>query len=209
VGDEATVGGEVVAGDNIQPQENFAQPLTVVENEKGKGRKHDKLSVVLVAETVAACLIAGGIFLTNVLMPDSAINTFINSLTATEQSEAAYSDFTLSPIVSTLSDAQITVTDDGVLCFTDQTSIYPVCGGTITSITQNDNLYTVEIAHTSQFTSVFTGLDSVYYEVGDTLYSNLPFAYSNGNNEVQCSMYDGDTLLNCYYLSGALPVWKA
>ncbi|MDE6372971.1 MAG: hypothetical protein K2L72_00560, partial [Clostridia bacterium] len=63
--------------------------------------------------------------------------------------------------------------------------------------------------HTSKFSSVITGLDTVYAGVGENVKSNLPFAYSNGENEVRVSMYDGDTLLNCYTLSGAVPVWNS
>ena len=69
--------------------------------------------------------------------------------------------------------------------------------------------YTVNIAHTSKFVSVITGLDTVYAAEGDEVKSNLPFAYSKGENEVRISMYDGDTLLNCYTLSGAVPVWNS
>ena len=32
--------------------------------------------------------------------------------------------------------------------------------------------------------------------------------YSDGQSEVRVSMYDGDTLLNCYTLSGVVPVWN-
>jgi hypothetical protein len=171
--------------------------------------KKDKTGVILFAETVAACLIAGGIFLTNILMPQSAINTFVNSLTATKETEAAYSDFTLTSVVSELSDAEVTLTSDGVICFTDKTLVYPVCGGEVASITESNGLYTVKIAQTSTFSSVVTGLSQVYSQVGESVAANLPFAYSGGENEVRVSMYDGQTLLNCYTLSGVVPVWNS
>ncbi len=166
-------------------------------------------SKIVFIEAVAACLIAGGIFVTNMLVQNTAINTFMGSLTAVKQQEAAYTDFTLTSVVSELSDAEITQTEDGVLCFTDEASVYPVCKGEIKKITENEGVFTVEIAHTSTFTSVVSGLSTVYSGVGDTVASNLPFAYSDGNTEVRVAMYDGETLLNCYKLSGAVPVWNS
>lgn len=164
---------------------------------------------IIIAETAAACLLAAGIFLTNVFVPDTAINTFMGGLTAVKAKEASYNQFKLTSVVSELSDADVAVTDDGVIHFTETAAVYPVCDGEVASVTENDSLYTVKIAHTSKFVSVITGLDTVYVAVGDEVKSNLPFAFSNGANEVRVSMYDGDTLLNCYTLSGAVPVWNS
>lgn len=194
----------VPRGDYIQT-ENLTEP-PVVKPEKAK---RDGSGAILIAEAVAACLIAGGIFVTNVFVPDTAINTFITSLTAVEKPEAAYTDFKLTSVVSELSDAEISVTADGVITFTDRTSVYPVCEGKISSVTQSDGIYTVQIAHTSTFKSVITGLSTVYASLGDSVQANIPFAYSDGENEVRVSMYDGETLLNCYTLSGAVPVWNS
>ncbi len=164
---------------------------------------------ILIAETAAACLLAAGIFLTNVFVPNTAINTFMGGLTAVKEKEAAYNQFKLTSVVSEISDADIAVTDDGVIHFTQKCSVYPVCDGEVASVTQTDGSYTVKIAHTSKFTSVITGLDTVYAGEGEEVKSNLPFAYSKGEKEVCVSMYDGNTLLNCYTLSGAVPVWNS
>jgi hypothetical protein len=141
-------------------------------------------------------------------MPESAINTFINNLTAVKETEAAYTDFTLTSPVSELSDAEVT-TYNGVICFTAKTLVYPVCGGEVESVNYDNGLYSVKIAHTSTFSSVVTGLTTVYSAVGDSVNANIPFAYSGGENEVRVSMYDGETLLNCYTLAGVVPVWNA
>ncbi len=164
---------------------------------------------IIIAETAAACLLAAGIFLTNVFVPNTAINTFMGGLTAVKTKEASYNQFKLTSVVSELSDASVAVTDDGVIHFTEKAAVYPVCDGEVASVTETDSLYTVKIAHTSKFTSVITGLDTVYAKAGDQVKSNLPFGYSKGENEVRVAMYDGDTLLNCYTLSGAVPVWNS
>ena len=87
--------------------------------------------------------------------------------------------------------------------------MYPVCAGKIASVTKNGETFTVEIAHTSTFTSVITGLTDVYSAKGTSVQANIPFAYSEGEQEVQVSMYDNGTLLNCYTLSGVVPVWNS
>ncbi|MGN1372618.1 MAG: hypothetical protein ACI4VK_01065 [Candidatus Coproplasma sp.] len=172
-------------------------------------KKKDKLGVVIICEAVAACLIAAGIFLCNFFIPNTAINTFVGNLTAIETKETSYKEFTLTSPVSETSDATVSATAEGVLHFTEKTSVYPLCDGEIASISQTDGIYTVKIEHTSTFCSVVTGLDTVYAQVGEQVKGNLPFAYSNGENEVRISMYDGETLLNCYTLTGAVPVWNS
>ncbi len=171
-------------------------------------KQKDGAGKIIMAEAVAACLIAAGIFLTNIFVPDTVINAFMGNLTAVKEKEASYKEFTLSPVVSSLSDAEVAVSADGVIHFTDKTSVYPICGGEVSSVVRENGMYTVKIAHTSSFSSVFTGLDTVYVAEGDEVRSNVPFAYSEGNSEVKVSMFDGETLLNNYTLSGAVPVWK-
>lgn len=195
-----------------QPYENngFVETEDLTAPVKQK-KKMGLAGKIIIAETAAACLLAAGIFLTNVFVPNTAINTFVGGLTAVKSSntEAAYNQFKLTSVVSELSDADVAVTDDGVIHFTEKAAVYPVCDGEVASVTKDDSLYTVKIAHTSRFVSVITGLDTVYFAEGDEVKSNLPFAYSKGNNEVRVSMYDGDTLLKCYTLSGAVPVWNS
>ena len=194
-------------GDTFVSPENlggytFTEAQTVAKSKDGVAGK------IIMAEAVAACLIAAGIFLTNIFVPNTVINAFMGNLTAVKEKEASYTDFTLSPVVSELSGAEVAVSSDGVIHFTDKTSVYPICGGEVADVIRENGVYTVKIAHTSAFTSVFTGLDTVYVNVGDEVRANLPFAYSEGNREVQVSMYDGDTLLNNYTLSGVVPVWN-
>ena len=172
-------------------------------------KKKDRLGAIIICEAVAACLIAAGIFLCNIFIPNTAINTFVGNLTAIESKETSYKEFTLTSPVSQTSDATVLVTAEGVLHFIDKTSVYPLCDGEVASISQTDGIYTVKIEHTSSFCSVVTGLDTVYAQVGEQVKGNLPFAYSNGENEVRISMYDGQTLLNCYTLAGAVPVWNS
>lgn len=171
----------------------------------------DRESAILFGEVAAVCLIAMAIFLTNIFMPNSAINTFISSIVnpTEEVSEPGYSELTLSSVVGDTSEADVVLSDEGVICFTARGTVYPVCDGAISAITAQDGSYIVKIAHTSSFSSVITGLTDVYVSVGDKVYGNLPFAYSGGESEVTVSLYNGDALIDGVTLSGTVPVWKS
>lgn len=166
-------------------------------------------SKVVFIEAIAVALIAISIFVTNLLLPNTVINTFLSSFTSQTAEEPAYTEFTLSPVVSDFSDAEVTVSASGVLSFVSEGSVYPICEGKVASVTGDNGLYTVEIAHTSTFKSVITGLTNVYSAVGTKVAANIPVGYSDGQSEVRVSMYDNDALLNCYGLSGVVPVWKS
>lgn len=190
-----------------------AEDLT--EPEKPKKRrfsinfKKDRGSAILLAEAVAVGAIALGIFLTNVFMPNSAINSFIASFSEEKKDpEPSYNEFVLSPVVSAFSEVEPTLDETGVLRIVGECAIYPVCNGTVQSVTGANGDYTVKIAHSSSFSSVITGLSTVYATLGAKVATGVPIAYSDGG-EVTVSMYDGNTLLNCYILSGAVPVWTS
>lgn len=169
----------------------------------------DKSGIVLLSEAIAVGVIAIAIFLTNVFMPNTVINTFLGSFSSKTENEPAYTEFTLASVVSEYSDAEVYVSDSGVLAFTAEGSVYPICKGTVSKVYEDNGLYTLEIAHTSTFKSVVTGLTDVYSAEGTAVKSNIPVGYSDGSTEVRVSMYDNGTLLNCYMLSDEVPVWKS
>lgn len=195
--------------EDVSVRADFIQTEDLTEPVATKTKTSDGTNTILIAEAVAACLLAGGIFLTNALVDNTAINNLVAGFSQPTVQEINYTDLELSPVVSQLSDAEVSQTAGGVITFTGQTAIYPVCDGTVSSVTESDGLYTVEIAHTSTFSSVFTGLSNVYYAAGDEVKANIPFAYSDGSNEVRVSMYDGDTVISGYTLDGAVPVWNS
>lgn len=194
--------------DDFAARADFIQTEDLSEPLPSHTKVRDGWNGVLIAEAVAACLIAGGIFVTNALVDNTAINNIVAGLSQPAEEELSYTDFDLYPVVSELSDAEVSQTA-GAITFTGRTAVYPVCDGTVASVTSEDGLYTVEIAHTSTFSTIFTGLTDVYSSVGDEVKANIPFAYSDGQNEVRVSMYDGDTVISGYTLDGALPVWNS
>lgn len=193
--------------------EDLSDPPKPEKRKKGEGaaaiRQNVNGSKIVFIEAVAVALIAIAIFVTNLFVPNTVINTFLNSFSASTEQEPAYTEFKLSSVVGDFSETAVSQTESGVLYFTAEGSVYPVCEGSVQSVSQSNGVYTLEIAHTSTFKSVITGLTNVYSAVGTEVRSNIPVGYSDGGTEVRVSMYDNDVLLNCYSLNGAVPVWKS
>ena len=173
---------------------------------KSKSKLAKGIRITLGVEFAAACVLCGAIFLTNVFMPGSAINTFFRSIhsanAATQSDTRTYSDFTLSPVVSELSDAALTLSPAGILSFTDACCVYPAANGKVADVTKTANgTYTVKVAHSSTFSGIISGLDYVYYAVGEDVKANVPIGYTDGEDEVQVTMYSNGALLNCFQLT--------
>ena len=157
---------------------------------------------MLVIEFIAVLALCATILLTNLLWADSAINTFFRGLVSEEETvnapdERVYSELTLGSVVSD-ADIQCSVSDTGVLTFTGACSVYAPYGGTIKNVDENNGTYTVEIEHTTSFTSVIAGLTNAYFAAGDTVYSTIPVGYSDGTAEVSVSLYDSGSLIQSY-----------
>ena len=184
----------------------------ILENDGGmyeftpQTRSQKAAKIALNTEFVLACALCGAIFVTNIFVPNSAINTFFRAAMGTSAVAAIdnrpYSDFTLSPVVSELSEAELHLSATGILSFQEACHVYPAANGEVGEIIQNaDGSYSVKICYSDTFTGVFGGLDQVYYSVGDTVKCNVPLGYADGENEVQVTMYSGGVLLNCFELT--------
>ena len=169
--------------------------------------KRDRKSVILWTEAGLVGIIAIAIFVTNLLIPSTVINTFLSSFAQPTVEEPVYSEITLTSIVGDFSDAEVTLNANGVLCVITEGSVYPVCDGTVSKVYENNGTCTMEIAHTSTFTSVITGLSTAYSAVGTKVEQNIPIGYSDGQSEVRVTLYDNGVALSCLALNGETPVW--
>ena len=165
-------------------------------------KKHSFGERVLKAEFALSCALCLGIFLTNVWVKDSAINTFFRSLSDTKQTDTrTYADFKLSSILSE-EDAELTLSPSGILSFRKAGCVYPAVDGTVeTGVQNNDGTWTIKISHSDTFSEIISGLSYAACSVGSVVKSNIPVGYSDGNAEVQVSMYEAGALLNCFTLT--------
>ena len=177
-------------------------------------KPHPKLARrLLIGEFVAVCALCAVIFITNIVMTDSAINTFVRGLfrgnAAAASDSRTYSDFTLSPVVNEYTDADVTVSDTGVMSFTAKCSVYAPCDGTVSAVKGTaETGYTVELKHSDSFSTIISGLDAVYFAEGQAVKSNVPLAYTDGEGAVRVMFYSGSSLLNCYTLGENGIAWS-
>ena len=193
-----------------EPDPNFAESKQIERAQK-PAKKKSWAKRVLIGEIAAVFALCAVIFLTNIFMVDSAINTFVRGLfqgntTAVDNRE--YYDFKLSPVVREDVDATITVSDTGVLSFTAKCSVYSPANGTLSKVSGTaETGFTVEIKHSDKFSTVISGLDRVSAAEGDAVLYNIPVGYSDGEGAVNVMMYSGDTLLNCYSAENNKLAW--
>ena len=168
---------------------------------------------LLLGEFIAVCALCAVIFLTNIFVTNSAINTFVRDLwngseTATADTRT-YEDFTLSPVVNEYTDVELAVSDTGVMSFTAACSVYAPCAGEVSAVNGDaENGYTIELKHSDSFSTVMSGLTSVYFAVGEDVRSNVPLAYTDGTHPVRVTFYEDGTLLNCYTVSEDGLAWS-
>ncbi|MBO5240010.1 MAG: hypothetical protein J6B56_01130 [Clostridia bacterium] len=192
--------------------DDYAFETENLENDGGRyeinreTKSEKRVRLVLGAEFAVACALCGAIFLTNVFMPGSAVNTFFRALDGSAKTDTidarTYADFTLSGVVNDFSDTELTLSPTGILSFTDECHVYPAANGTVSAVIENeDGTYTLKISHSDTFTGVIDGLDQVYYVEGEAVKTNVPVGYSYGEAEVQVTMYSSGALLNCFELT--------
>ena len=177
-----------------------------IEREAVPDRRAKRARRILWGEFAAACALCATIFLTNIFMTDSAINTFVRGLwngTADTADTRTYADFTLSPVVNQFSDVELAVSDTGVLSFTAACSVYAPCEGEVVAVNGDaETGYTVELRHSDLFSTVMSGLTDVYFAEGETVRSNVPLAYTDGTHPVRVTFYEEGSLLDCVTVEG-------
>ena len=166
-----------------------------------------KANVIAVQLIVIGALLAT-IFLTNSLVPNSGINTFMKSLfgkeSATVVSSVNYQDF--SPNLPT-SHQNVTLNSDGVMTINGKGSVYSPCDGTITDVYVENDKYTVEISHGKNFKTVFYGIDYAYGEVGDNVFATIPVGYVLEGGSTACFTDANGTIISNYSILDNQVVW--
>ena len=202
---------EEAASEEPAPDPNFAESKQIERSKKPKKEKKPWAKKLLITELAAVVGLCAVIFFTNIFMTNSAINTFVRGLfqgEATATDTRDYSDFKLTPVVNDSVDAALTVSETGVLSFTATCSVYAPASGTISKVNgSKETGYTVEVKHSEKFSTIISGLDSVYLSEGDKVMNTLPVGYTDGDGAVNVMMYSGDKLLNCYSAENNKLAW--
>lgn len=191
----------------------YAESRTIERDAPVRTGKKEKLAHrLLLGEFVLVIALCAAIFLTNLLLPASAINTFVRGLFRGESTAAdnrTYADFTLSPVVSDTAEVELAVSETGVLTFTAACAVYPPCEGKVVSVNGTaESGYTVELAHSDSFSTIISGLDNVYYGVGERARANLPLGHTDGEGAVRVMFYSEGSLLTCFTVDNNTLAWS-
>lgn len=192
---------------------SYAESTPITRESRSVTRRKRISRRIIIGEFVAVCALCAAIFLTNIFLENSAINTFVRGLfrgnAATQTDSRVYSDFKLSPIVNDAAEVDIVVSETGVLSFVQRCSVYSPCDGTLASVNGNaESGYTVEIRHSDSFSTIMSGLDAVYCAAGETVKANLPLGYTDGDGEVRVMFYSQGALLNCLTVNENTLAWS-
>lgn len=192
---------------------SYAESTPIARQDRTESRKQRTTRRILIGEFIAVCVLCATIFLTNIFLENSAINTFVRGLFrgngATQSDARVYSDFVLSPIVNDAVEVDIAVSETGVLSFVQRCSVYSPCEGKLISINGNASSgYTLEIKHSDSFSTIMSGLDAVYAAEGEAVKANLPLGYSDGEGEVRVMFYSDGSLLNCLTVDQNTLAWS-
>ena len=213
-GREEDIADRVVesVNDRVESRDPAYAESTPIERAPTLTRKDKIARRVLWGEFAAVCALCAVIFLTNIFVTNSAINTFVRDLwngSETATDTRTYEDFTLSPVVNEYTDVELAVSDTGVMSFTAACSVYAPCDGEVSAVNGDaENGYTIELRHSDSFSTVMSGLTNVYFAVGEDVKSNVPLAYTDGTHPVRVTFYEDGTLLNCYTVSEDGLAWS-
>lgn len=189
--------------DEMETLNNLETPRTEKKVSRAKG------ITAVTAFAIIGVLLAV-VFLTNAFYPDSALKVFLGSIFNNEEEiasvtdERTFKDF--SPVLC-FSGSEEVVLSEGLISVNGEGSVYSTVDGEIRQVSVNgDGRYTVEIAHSDNFTSVISNLDFVYGETGDKVFSNIPVGYTSENLSMQFLDAEENVITNYEIIENAV-VW--
>ncbi len=196
---------ESVSFPSTEKLEEKEQKATATVNKKEK--KTFKFSVISLQLAVVVLLI-GVIALTNVLNDNSGINVFMRSLfsptTPVAVDDREFNAFT--PVIAF--DEGVTLSESGVLTVSGEGSVYSPCDGVVSSVVASeDGSYTVEIAHSENFSTLISGLTYVYMMQGEKVYANIPVGYMSEFEASLCFLGANGAVITGYEIIDGAVVW--
>ena len=184
-------------------EENTTSLATVSKKEK----KPFRLSVISV-QLALVVLLVGIIAVTNVVNTNSGINVFMKSLFSPAQTvEADLREFnSFVPVLAF--EEELTLSDSGILSVSGEGSVYSPCDGVVSMVkTNDDGSFTVEIAHSENFSTRIEGLTYLYSAEGDSVYSNIPVGYMKDFETSLCFLGVDGAVITGYEVVDGTVVW--
>ncbi len=182
----------------------------VEENIVGKDKKpKTKRSPLIIFQIAVICILLATIVVSNIVNTNSGLTAFFrgvftNNATSVAVDERVYSDF--KPVISM--DGLSSEQADGVMTFAGEGNVYSAVDGVVKSVfLEADGTYTVEVAHSENFLSVFKGLTYAYAEVGNKVFSNIPVGYFEEQLSL-CFCSEDGSVISDYQVVDGYVVWS-
>lgn len=194
-------------GLDIAPYSSVEAKTLLVE-EKERVPKSNLGKRVLAVEFAGVCLLCAGIFLTNVFMPTSAINTFFRSFQEEKITvdKRVYSDFSLSSLFNDFASGEVQA-ENGIVRVTLEGCIYSPADGTVVLKQKIADGWRVQVEYSPQFYAEFNYLNECYFNEGGEVKAKVPLGYSLGEQAVEVRFFGDGQLLDCFTMEEGKPVW--
>lgn len=179
--------------------EESSKPLELT----GK-KSHFKFDLIT-AQVIVIFVLALTILLSSVFWQDSGLNNLFKSVFSSETTSTdqrgyeVFKAFSPSKLTATLENGIITVEEPG--------AIYSPAKGKVTEVSQNDGKYTVTINHSDIYKTVISGVDYLYSNLGDEVFTSTPVCYSLEGG-AQIAMYNENALISNYTIQDGEVVWQ-
>ena len=188
----------------LEQTDQLESSVNITTSQKVKRFKFSILS----AQILVIGVLVATIFITNSVSPNSGLNLFMRNIFGSQQQEQVdtreFSDF--APVLS-IGEGNI-VLNEGIMTISNAGSIYSACNGRVSSLTRSeDGKFTMEIEHNKNFTSVLSGLDYAYSQVGEMVYTNIPVGYVSETVEMCFKGQDG-LLIDDFTLENNSIIWS-
>ena len=190
---------------DVVEETNLKPALSALEgNGHAAARKKRKLDLIAVQIT-AIIVLSVGILFTSVFWKDSGINQAFRAIFASDSLQKDMRVYlAFSPTLPTK--GEVTV-DGGVMSIDGVGAIYSPCNGRVDSVEAVGDKYTVTVCHSDLYKTVISGVDYVYFNVGDEIFTSSPVCYSLSGG-VEVAMYDGNNLISDYTIDSGKVVWE-
>lgn len=166
-----------------------------------------KFSVIGI-ELAVVVLLIGVIAFTNIFNPNSGINVFMKSLFTKEvQVSVDNREFNEFDPVIAMGD-EVTIAENGVLTVGGSGSVYSPCDGTVASVSKmEDGTYSMEIAHSENFSTLISGLTFAYMLEGESVYYNIPVGYIEEQGVTMCFLGADGAIITGYEVIDGAVIW--
>ena len=173
---------------------------------KAKSSKKKFKFDIIYAQGVAIFALVVTILLTNIFWENSGINNLFKKAFGAE--DIADARTYLSFNAKSPSNELVSTVENGVMTFSGKGALYPVCDGVVSSVIEEDGKYTLTIKHSDSFSTVISGVDFVYTEVGADVFAYIPVCFIGGG-DANVYLYDEQTLLTNYIVEDGVIIWES